>query len=103
MPHNTVMKGDDGFFGYDRVVLNGKMEDRIKIKKTPELILDLKPFWNEAREAEIEFRIKLSEIESRMYEKTRIEGIEFFFCDNAIVGIGNFERTMELIHDADLD
>jgi hypothetical protein len=79
------------------------MSNHIKIPKTGDLILDLKPFWNEAREAEIDFHIKLAEIESRMYEKTKIEGIEFYFCDNSIVGIGNFDRTMELIHDSELE
>jgi len=36
-----------------------------------------------------------------MAKKTGIENIEFFFCDNEIVGIGNVERTMRLIHDVE--
>ena len=39
--------------------------------------------------------------EREMAKKTGIENLEFFFCDNEIVGIGNVERTMRLIHDVE--
>ena len=76
-----------------------------KIKKTPELIAKLKPFWKEMREAEHEFQMKLSAIELRMYGATGIEGIEFWMSDmdEGIVGIGNVDRSMELIHDTEFE
>lgn len=75
----------------------------IKILKTPELVEKLKPFWNEMQNAEDEFRMEISEIESRMWDSTKIEGIEFFFSDGEVVGIGNYNRSMELIRASELD
>jgi len=62
----------------------------------------LAPFWKEASEATDAYHMKLSEIETRMYEATKIEGIIFWFGDDGIAGIGNLDRSMELIHDIDL-
>ena len=73
----------------------------MKIKKTKKLIEQLKPFWKEMRTEQSNFLHKLFEIERRMETTTKIKGIEFFWCDDDIVGIGNFDRTMELIHDSE--
>jgi len=78
------------------------MERQFTIKKTPELMAKLAPFWKEAAEAADAYRMKLSEIETRMYEATKIEGILFWMGDDGLAGIGNLDKSMELIHDIDL-
>ena len=75
----------------------------IKIKKTKKLIEQLKPFWKEMRTEQSKFHKKLIEIEKRMEKATKIKDIEFFWCDEGIVGIGNTDRTLELIHDNELE
>ena len=76
-----------------------------KYPKTPELIEKLKPFWNEMREAQGRFENEIAAIESRMHDATGIDGIEFWTSDmdEGIVGIGTWDRSMELIHDSELD
>ena len=71
--------------------------------KTKELIKKLKPFWKEMRERQTSFFRNLSEIEARMEKETKIKGIEFFFCDGEIVGIGNADRSLKLVHDSELE
>lgn len=73
-----------------------------KIKVTRKLLKQLKPFWQELQKIKDSHNIKIAELEERMAKKTGIENIEFFFCDNEIVGIGNVERTMRLIRDTEL-
>ena len=57
----------------------------------------LKKYWEELEVAENEFYKWVGRIEAKMEAETKIEGIEFFSCDGAYVGIGNADRTMELI------
>jgi len=38
-----------------------------------------------------------------MEKATGIKGIEFFWCDGEIAGIGNMSRTLPLIHDTELE
>ena len=78
-------------------------DSMIKIKKNKELIRKLKPFWKEMRMEQSKFHRKLAEIEKRMEKATKIEGMEFFWCDDGIVGIGNTDRTLELISDSELE
>ena len=78
------------------------MRKEEKIKVTKELLKQLKPFWQELQKVQGSYNIKIAELEREMAKKTGIENIEFFFCDNEIVGIGNVERTMRLIHDTEL-
>ena len=68
-----------------------------KIKNTRKLRKKLLPFYKEFKLLEDEFYEKLSALETRMEKAAGVEGIEFFSCDNEYVGIGNFDRTMELV------
>ena len=70
---------------------------KYKIKKTKELLQQLKPFWKKQKDLMNEFYGKLFELELQMEKETGIKGITFFLADNEIVGIGNLERTMALI------
>lgn len=54
-------------------------------------------YFKELEIIEQNFHKKLSLLESIMAEETGIKDIEFFWCDNSIVGIGNTSRTMKLI------
>ena len=78
------------------------MRRKHKIKVTKKLLRQLKPFWRELQKIQGSHSIKIAELEKGMAKKTGIENIEFFFCDNEIVGIGNVERTMRLIRDTEL-
>lgn len=78
------------------------MRKKVKIKVTRKLLKQLKPFWRELQKIQGSYNIKIAELEEEMAKKTGIENLEFFFCDNEIVGIGNVERTIRLIHDTEL-
>lgn len=79
-----------------------------KYPKTPELIACLRPFWKELREAlapltRAESR-EVDEIEKRMRDITGIKDLEFIFGDDgSVAGIGTTSRSMELIHDTELE
>jgi len=73
-----------------------------KIKVTKKLLKQLKPFWRELQKIQGSHNIKIAKLEEEMAKKTGIENIEFFFCHNEIVGIGNVERTVRLIRDTEL-
>ena len=78
------------------------MRKTYKIKVTRKLLKQLKPFWQELRKIQDCYDIGIAKLEEEMAKKTGIENIEFFFCDNEIVGIGNVGRTMRLIRDTEL-
>jgi len=46
---------------------------------------------------------EIAELEKAMEENTGIKGIEFFFCDNEVVGIGSSDRTLPLIFRRELE
>lgn len=70
---------------------------KYKYFKTPKLIKRLKPFLITYKLIEDNYWKEINKLEKSIEELTGIPGIEFFFCDNECVGLGNAERTMELI------
>ncbi len=79
------------------------MEKEYKIKKTSELIKELKPYVDRYLALQDEYYSRLDKINSEMQVVLKIEGIEIQeFGDNYGWGIGNTNRTMELIHDSEL-
>lgn len=74
------------------------MSKEYKIKKTKELVEKLKPYWKELKKLDNLHRTLVYELEKKMEKETGIKDAEFFMVDNEYVGIGNAERTMELIH-----
>ena len=58
----------------------------------------LKKYWDALEKVESDFWANTNLIEAQMQEEFKIEDLEFFWCDNSIVGIGNTSRTMKLIH-----
>ena len=57
----------------------------------------LKPYWEELSKIEEEFGDKVYALEAKMSAEFGKE-LEFFRCDGYICGIGNYDRTMKLIH-----
>lgn len=74
-----------------------------RIRKTKKLIETLRPFWKAMRFVTSVYFKELSEIEKNMEKKTGIKGLFFFWCDDEIVGIGNDDRTLDLIHDSEFN
>ena len=58
----------------------------------------LKKYWDALEKAESDFWAKTNLIETQMQEEFKIKDLEFFWCDNSIVGIGTADRKMKLIH-----
>lgn len=60
---------------------------------------NLDKYFKELEVIEEKFFDSLSKLEKRMSKEfNRKEGLMFFWCDNEIVGIGNEDRTIKLIH-----
>lgn len=74
-----------------------------KIKKTKNLIKKLKSFWAKFEDIENDYYIAIDKLEKQIASKLDIEDIEIFFMDNEAIGIGNYSRTMELIHREELE
>ena len=68
-----------------------------KIKPTKKQLKVFKKYWKELEEAEDEFYGVVRGLEIMMSKETGIEGVEFFSCDGAYVGVGNEARTMKLV------
>jgi len=79
------------------------MKNNYKYPKSKKLINKLKPFIKLYSKIEERYYSELSEIEKSISLYTGIPDIEFFFCDNEFAGVGNADRTMELIHRKDLE
>lgn len=75
-----------------------------KIKKTKKLIKKLKPYWKVLSVINNQHRKTIYKLEKQMEKATGIKGIEFFMSDlGEYAGIGNLSRTMELIHERELE
>ena len=68
-----------------------------KIVPTESQLDTIRFYWNRMETLESRFYKDLELLEQEMEEDTKIKGIEFFWCNNEIVGVGNFARTMDLI------
>lgn len=76
---------------------------KYKIKKSPALIRKLVRFYRLLSVAEQSHYEYIGRLEQLMEKETGIKGIEFFYADGELAGIGNADRTMELIHRSELD
>lgn len=68
-----------------------------KIKITPKLIRILKAYTRLFKKIEGKYYSSIDKLEKQMRKETDIKDIEFVFCDGEFSGIGNTDRTMELI------
>lgn len=66
--------------------------------KRKELIEKLKPYWKEVIEAEQQYSEAIQKIEKKMGKGIDVEDLEIFYVEGEIVGIGNYSRSIKLIH-----
>ena len=64
----------------------------------------LKKYWKELNKIKLRFYYEVEDLEDRMRNNSRIhtKGLEFFWIDGEIVGIGNTDRTVKLLQQEDL-
>ena len=46
---------------------------------------------------------RVGQLERDMSDATKIDALEFFQCDNEFAGVGNYDRTLKLIHSNELE
>jgi len=63
-----------------------------------ELIKKLKPYWKKIQDLNSQYIINIIALENKMQKELEIEDLEIFYVDGEPVGIGNYLRTMKLIH-----
>jgi len=63
-----------------------------------ELIKKLKPYWKKIMDLNFQYMNDIIALEDKMQKEFEIEDLEIFHCDGEPVGIGNYERTIKLIH-----
>jgi hypothetical protein len=78
------------------------MNKKYPIKPNKKQLAIMKLYWGMFQAEQTIFWAKLGELERKMSKLTGINDLEFFFCDNECVGIGNIHKTMKLIHGEDL-
>jgi hypothetical protein len=76
---------------------------KYKIEKTKKLIKQLNPYYKQYKEIENRYYEDIRDLEIEMEGVLGIKEIEFFFCDNEMVGIGTADRTMALVHRKELE
>ena len=55
-------------------------------------------YFAELDKIENEFYSKINLLEAKMSCELLEDGLEFIWVDNSIVGIGNWDRSMKLVH-----
>jgi hypothetical protein len=69
-----------------------------EIKVTPKLLKQLHMFWPKVQLIEEMYWKEINKAEKELEELTGITDILIFHSDGEIVGIGNAEKTIRLIH-----
>jgi len=79
------------------------MKKKYPIKPTEKQLNLMKFYWAMLGCEETRFYAKIGELERKMSEDTGLDALEFFQVDNDFVGIGDYDRTMKLIHREELE
>jgi hypothetical protein len=74
-----------------------------EIKVTTKLVKQLHLFWPAVGLLEEKYWKNINKLEKKLEELTGIKDIEFFHSDGEIVGIGNAEKTIRLIHRKEIE
>jgi len=74
-----------------------------KIKITKEQLAIIKKYWKKLKELESQFYMDVGVLETKLAKVSGIKDIEFFACDGAYVGVGNADRTLDLIQQEKLE
>jgi hypothetical protein len=67
------------------------------LKPTKKQLKIMSLYFKMLEQEEIIFFNRVCDLEREMIDKTGIQELEFFRCDGEFVGIGNLDRTMQLI------
>jgi len=79
------------------------MKKKYPIKPTEKQLEVMKLYWS-MLQAELNiFYGKVGELERKVSRDTNLDALEFFQCDGDFVEIGNYDRTMKLIHREELE
>jgi hypothetical protein len=83
------------------------MEDKMKkypIKPTKKQLKLLKEYWKTLKQIQDDYYFQISILEKDMSLLSGIKDLEFFLSeDGYYCGIGNLDRTMNLIHANELE
>ena len=79
------------------------MKKTYKIKPTRKQLATLKKGWKLFQAINDAYYKSISDLEGKLSKETGLGEIEFFFCDNSCVGIGNGTRDMKLIQREELE
>jgi hypothetical protein len=79
------------------------MKKQYPIHPTKKQLEQLKLAWSMLQKEVTAFYAKVGQLESNVSKITKIQGLEFFQVDNDFVGIGNYDRTLKLIHKEELE
>lgn len=76
-----------------------------KIKITKQLKRTLKKYYERFSKVETLYYATVGNLEKQMEKETGIKGIEFFYCDGELAGIGtpSTPERMKLIHRSQLE
>ena len=79
------------------------MKKKYPIKLTEKQLAAMKLYWAILQAEVTLFYGKVGQLERELSEATKIDGCEFFQCDGDFVGIGDYDRTLKLIHREELE
>ena len=79
------------------------MKKKYPIKPTEKQLEVMKLYWAMLQQEETLFYAKVGELERKISEDTGLDALELFQCDGEFVGIGNYDRTLRLIHREELE
>jgi len=60
-------------------------------------------YWNNLQKIQEDYWSKVNIVEACMAEDTGIPDIEFIWVNNAIIGVGNVSKTIELIQTDEME
>lgn len=76
---------------------------KYRVIPTKKQLIMIKEGWKLFQEITDAYYKNVSNIEHNLSKNTGIKEVEFFWCDNECVGIGNVDRTMKLIQREELE
>jgi len=83
--------------------MENKMKKKYPIKPTEKQLEIMKLYWAMLQTELSIFYAYVGNLERDMSDATKIDGLEFFSSDNEFVGIGNYDRTLNLIQREELE
>jgi hypothetical protein len=79
------------------------MKKKYPIHPTKNQMEAMKLYWSMLQTEYSLFYARVGQLERDMSDAAKIDGLEFFQCDNDFVGVGNYDRTLKLIQREELE